>query len=226
MQSKPKEVFPQRLTAPNFMHANLDILKQNGFSLEQHFFKNPDEDSSYPFWIAEKGGVKVVFFYPSKDTAKNFDLEGSMPGMSYILYTQHIAKHYIEQGYTCILPVVEYLPFDSIVSESTVNTIYSLFNPKGEKIEYSRMHWVTLIWNNETLGFFDPKSSQNYVAKYDNTVFKKFAENAGYVIESKSLLGLIQNKDANKGWYGLVKWEHPQKLNDPNNCGYYTSKNH
>lgn len=226
---------PLELNSTQLMLATLQDLLTQGFNLTEHFFqvqavKNHEQSPLYQYWTAHKKDCKLVIFAPSKDVDVIYKMSGDMVNKPYFLDTQVIAKTLVEEGYTCFIPVAEY---DSVQilhqpGITACKNFVSKFNffAKSEKEEIqekgmlARMHWVTLIWNKEQLKFFDPKSSQSYVAKYDNSKFKQFAQQAGYEVEEKSYLQ-TQKYNSTNGYYGAVKEKHPQGTLDIHNCGYY-----
>jgi hypothetical protein len=220
---------PESLSIKDIVVSHLNILVTNGFNkISLHFYTIPGDNPLhyYRYWIAENSqGKKIVLFEPGKDVPQMQEtpLAGKLAN---ILEIQKIARKYVDDGHTCVIPVTEH--GETVVGNASVNRALNFFSsylsqlPVETDTPFARKHWVSLLWNRETLKFFDPKSSNALglgLVKYDNQIFKDFAKIAGYEIESKSLFGGYEKSD--KGYYTSCKEQHPQSWKDFNNCGYY-----
>ena len=174
-----------------------------------------DAPQLFPYWIANHPETqkKIVLFWPSKDIDKNYASSISMPSQAYLLHTQAIAKYFIAKGYTCILPVTEYGSYEITGLQTITNALESICNVfaaastsiQEEDIgRLARMHWVSVIWTPDQLEFFDPKASNiAHLVVYNNTLFKTFAERAGY--SAAQYINEVEERD------------YPQALFDFNN---------
>ena len=209
---------PLQLNSPYFMQTALQKFKNLGFSIEQRFFQIlkkdiTDNDMLFSYYLLTNQNTTIALFMPSKDVDKVYNGHPDSYISPYLLHSQNIARLLIEEGIACIFPIVEYGDY-KILGQKTLENTYrwaaSFFtNPQDKQEEelpkLARKHWVTIIWTPKECKFYDPKSSQTYVAKYDNTIFKTFVQ-------------LTQHQYVNS------KEPHHQETFDFNNCGYYCLK--
>ncbi len=207
---------PEQLRPDHLMIATLHMFAHYGFSVTPVHFtikkQNIDDENSFYYYLLKNGNLQIALFPPSKDIDDTFENNINMLNHPYILDTQKIAQRLIDQGITCILPTCEFDAY-KFLGQQTLNSLYNFFVPKKTEQSdcksqsiLSRMHWVLLIWNHSQMKFYDPKSSQYYILKYGNDVFKKFATNAGYKLEQ---------------YETQIKESHDQKILNFNDCGYY-----
>ncbi|KTC94029.1 hypothetical protein [Legionella feeleii] len=180
-------------------------------------FEEKEQTEANLFFVCthEQSKSKVVLFSPSTDISPQDVNEKTIGSSQYLLHTQVIAEKYINKGYTCILPVLEY-------ADVTI-TGYSAT---------SRRHHVMLAWSKDELGFFDPKSGKiggllpKIIGGYSNEVFKSFANKAGYHVENatektlKKAWSFFGSSESNKT-YESIKEPKVQETLDFNNCGYF-----
>ena len=194
------------LSPAKMTSASLMCFFERGFTInpfQAHIPVEAKKTKRINFWSCTKDDQKYVLFDPCRDEVP--DDEKETLTMISILDMQPLAQHFISQGFTCIIPVAEHAPS----SLRIVN--YSLG---------SRMHWVLLLWSQNELRFFDPKSSNLYVAKYDNNIFKRFAILA-CKLEDTPVPASFFSKKTNSAWVEKIKEPHVQTMLDISNCGYY-----
>lgn len=143
------------------------------------------------------------------------------------------ANDLVDKGYTCILPILRITPYEFRGSKTILNQAKAFFSnavPETSKVitalrdllkqdplttdttpEIQNCNWALILWNKNTIKFFDPKSTVAWkgLMKKSNSLIKDFFKNAGYDRDEQ---------------YKKHKEDHPTDHNEGNNSAYYVIK--